>query len=146
MKRVAATLMLLILGSTLAGARQEETLEQLKARADAARPEQRPDLCTQVADRELKLGLDAFKENKVEEGRAAVQQVVAYSEKAQLAASSTGKRIKHTEIKIRQFSTRLRDLKMNVSADDQPAIQEAVDKLENFRTELLHSMFGAKGK
>jgi len=35
---------------------------------------------------------------------------------------------------------------MNVGADDQPAIQNAVDKLEEFRTALLQSMFGSKDK
>jgi hypothetical protein len=146
MKRMAVILMLAVMTSGVASARQEETLDQLKARADAARPEQQPDLCTQVADRELKLGLDAFKDNKFEEGHAAFREMVNYSGKAQAAASSTGKHIKHTEIKIRQLSTRLRDLKMNVGADDQPAIQNAVDKLEEFRTALLQSMFGSKDK
>lgn len=146
MKRTAVILMLALMTSGAASARQEETLEQLKARADAARPEQQPELCTQVAERELKLGLDAFKDSKFDEGHAALREMVSYSGKAQAAASSTGKHIKHTEIKIRQFSTRLHDLKMNVGADDQPAIQDAVDKLEEFRTALLQNMFGKKDK
>jgi hypothetical protein len=146
MKRSAVILILALMTSGAASARQEETLDQLKTRADAARPEQQPELCTQVAERELKLGLDAFKDSKFDEGHAALREMVSYSGKAQAAASSTGKHIKHTEIKIRQFSTRLHDLKMNVGADDQPAIQDAVDKLEEFRTALLQNMFGKKDK
>lgn len=144
MKQAAAILIFLILGSMLVGARQQETLEQLMARADAARPEQQPDLCTQVAERELKLAVEVFKANKLEEGRAAVQELVKYSDKAHSASIHSGKRIKHTEIKIRQFATRLRDVKLDVGADDQSTIQEAIDRLETFRTELLRSMFGAK--
>jgi hypothetical protein len=33
---------------------------------------------------------------------------------------------------------------MNVSVDDQPAVQAIIDQLEAFRTELLRSMFGGK--
>ena len=54
------------------------------------------------------------------------------------------KRLKHTEIKIRGISNKLRDLKLNVDIDDQPGVQAAIDRLEGFRTELLHSMFGSK--
>jgi hypothetical protein len=52
--------------------------------------------------------------------------------------------MKHTEINIRRISERLRDLKFNVEADDQPGIQGAIDKLEDFRTEILKNMFGSK--
>jgi hypothetical protein len=54
------------------------------------------------------------------------------------------KHIKRTEIKIREISNKLRDLKLNVEVDEQPGVQAAVDRLEGFRTELLHSMFGSK--
>jgi hypothetical protein len=56
----------------------------------------------------------------------------------------SGKRLKHTEIKLRQIALRLRDLKSNLEVDDQPLAQATVDKLEDFRTEILKSMFGSK--
>ena len=52
--------------------------------------------------------------------------------------------MKHTEIKLRQVALHLRDLKFNVDVDDQPLVQAAVDKLEDFRTEILKNMFGSK--
>jgi len=33
---------------------------------------------------------------------------------------------------------------LNIEADEQPPVQAAIDRLEGFRTELLHSMFGSK--
>jgi hypothetical protein len=80
----------------------------------------------------------------VEEFRAAVQQIVKYSDRAHSAALHSGKHVKDTEIKIREITIRLRDIKLNVDVDDQPPVQTAMDQLEGFRTELLHAMFGSK--
>jgi hypothetical protein len=141
--KVFGSLTFLLAASLLSFAR-EESLEQLKAKADAAPAQQQIDLCIEVADRELKLVLDAYKANKPDEGRAALDQIVTYSDKAHSAAIHSGKKQKHAEIRIRRISERLRDLKSNADVDDQPIIQTAIDRLERFRTELLKSMFGSK--
>jgi predicted HTH domain antitoxin len=125
-------------------AKQEETLPQLMARADAASSGQQADLCMEVAEREVKLAVAAYKENKIDEGRDSLQQIVKYADKGHSAAMQSGKRLKHTEIKLRQIALHLRDLKSDLDVDDQPLLQAAVDKLEDFRTEILKSMFGSK--
>ena len=144
MRRLVGVILLLLAAGVASFGRAEETLEQLIARADAARPDQQPDLYMQVAERELKSATEASKSDNIEEFREAVQQVVKYSDSAHSAAMHSGKRLKRTEIKIRQIATRLRDVKLNVGADDQPPVQAAIDRLEGFRSELLHSMFGSK--
>jgi hypothetical protein len=98
----------------------------------------------QVAQRELKLATEAYKSDKMEDFRTAVLQVVKYSDSARSAALHSGKHLKNTEIKIREIAIRLRDIKLNVEVDEQPPVQAAIDRLEGFRTELLHSMFGSK--
>jgi len=143
-KNVGAILIVLLATSILSFGRSEEPLQQLIARADAAPPAHQPDLYLEVAERELKSTVESYKANQPEQGRVALEQIMTYADKAHAAAIHTGKRIKHTEIKIRQIATRLRDLKLDVAVDDQPLIQAAVDKLETFRTELLRSMFGSK--
>jgi hypothetical protein len=144
MKKLVATIVLFLLaaGSSFGGS--NETIDELIARADAARPEQQPDLYMEVAQRELKSAPEAYKADKVEEFRIAVQQVVKYSDRAHSAALQSGKHVKDTEIKIREIAIRLRDIKLNVDVDDQPPVQMAMDQLEGFRTELLHAMFGSK--
>lgn len=142
-RRCIGTVVILLAASLLAFGRQE-TLEQLIASADAAPTEKQADLCVKVADRELKLTVAAYEANKPDQGRSALDQIVKYSDKAHTAAIHTRKKLKHTEIGLRKISERLRDLKLNANADDQPIIQTAIDKLESFRTELLHSMFGLK--
>jgi hypothetical protein len=124
--------------------RQEETLAQLMARADASSSGQQADLCMEVTEREVKLALAAYKANKTDEARDSLQQIVKYADKGRSAAIQSGKRLKHTEIKLRQAALHLRDLKLNVDVDDQPLVQAAVDKLEDYRTEILKNMFGLK--
>jgi hypothetical protein len=125
-------------------AAKEETLEQLIARAEAAQPGHQPDLYVEVAEHELKLTTDSYKNNKPEEARVTLDKVVEFSDKAHSAAIKSGKRLPHTEIKIRKLAARLRDLKLNVDVDEQPLVQNAIDRLEDFRTEILKAMFGAK--
>jgi len=145
MKKLVATIVLFVVaaaGSSFGGS--NETINELIARAEAARPDQQADLYMEVAQKALKSAPEAYKADKVEEFRAAVQQIVQYSDRAHLAALHSGKHVKDTEIKIREIAIRLRDIKLNVDVDDQPPVQTAMDQLEGFRTELLHSMFGSK--
>jgi hypothetical protein len=147
MRKLAGTILLFLL--VAAGAsfgKSDETTEELIARADAARPDQQPDLYMEVAQRAEKSAVEAYKADKIEDFRAALQQIVKYSDKARSAALQSGKRVKNTEIKIREIAIRLRDLKLNVDVDDQPPVQAAADQLESFRTELLHAMFGTGTK
>ena len=141
--RVGSILLLLSLcGVTAFPA--EETLDQLIARAESASGSQQADLYLEIADRESKLAVDAYKANNLEDSHKALDQAVAYADKAHANVLKSGKKLPRTEIKIRRLVARFRDLKQNVDADEQTAVQAAVDKLEGFRTDLLKSMFGSK--
>src|SRR5450432_315186 len=147
MTKLVGTILLIILSAAGASfGKSDETTEELIARAEAARPDQQPDLYMEIAQRAQKSVADAYKDDKSEEFRAGLQQIVKYSDKARSAALQSGKRVKNTEIKIREIAIRLRDLKLNVDVDDQPPVQAAADQLESFRTELLHAMFGTGSK
>jgi DNA repair photolyase len=143
-KHVGVVAVFLVAASLLSFGKRDETIEQLIARAEAAPRQQQSDLFLEVAERELKLATEAFKADKRDEGRTALDQIVKYSDKAHSASIASRKRIKHTEIKLRQISGRLRDIKMNVDFDDQAQVQATIGKLEDFRSELLKSMFGSK--
>lgn|SRR5262249_20905732 len=145
MKRgVGSILLLLVLRCPAALTAERETLEQLIARANAASPGQQPDLYLEVADREVRAATESYNTGKPEDGRAALQQVVDYANKAHAIVLKSGKKLPRTEIKIRRIAARLRDLKRNVEADEQAEVQSAADKLEGFRTDLLKAMFGPK--
>src|SRR5262249_50078524 len=140
----AGILILVLLGGLISSAVKEESLEQLIARAQAAKPEQQPDLYMQVADRLLKSATESYKNNRREQFHAQLEDIVKYCDSAHSSAIHANKHVKRTEIKIRQIATRLRDIKLNVDAEDQKQVQSVIDRLETFRTELLRSMFGSK--
>jgi hypothetical protein len=144
MIRTSASVALILATAMVCAARQDGSLSELMVKADRASGGQQADLCLEVSGRALKLSIDSFKQEKIADAQTSLDQVVTYADKAHAAAIHSGKKIKHTEIKIREMAARLRDLKGDVSADSQPAVQAAIDKLETFRTELLKSMFGSK--
>ena len=114
------------------------------ARCESAKVEDRPALCVEIAERQLKSADELYTAGKVDEARSALKDVVTYSEKAHDAAIQTGKRVKNTEIEFRKMAAKLRDIKRTVNFDDQEPLQAAADRLESLRTDLLTHMF--KGK
>jgi len=145
-KYVGAVALVLLAVAVASSGKKEETLEQLIARADAARPDQQPDLYVEIAERQMKSLLDASHDERWAEFRVTLQDVIKYCDRAQVTAIQSKKKVKRTEIKIRQISVRLRNMKFDVDADDQPSVQAAVDKLEHFRAELFRSMFNISEK
>ena len=145
-KYVGAVALVLLAVAVASSGKKEETLEQLIARADAARPDQQPDLYVEIAERQMKSLLDASHDERWAEFRVTLQDVIKYCDRAQATAIQSKKKVKRTEIKIRQIALRLRNMKFDVDADDQPSVQAAVDKLEHYRAELFRSMFNMGDK
>jgi len=145
MRRQTTIVSILLATSLLAFAYKTETLQELMARADSARVEDRPALCVEVAEHQLKSADELYTAGKPDEARTAVKDVVRYSEKAHDAAIESGKKVKNTEIAFRKMAAKLRDIKRSLNFDDQAPVQAAADRLESLRTELLSHMFG-KGK
>ena len=142
--RTQLTIAAVLLATCLAFAGRQETLQELMARCESAKVEDRPALCVEIAERQLKSADELYTAGKVDEARSALKDVVTYSEKAHDAAIQTGKRVKNTEIEIRKMAAKLRDIKRTVNFDDQEPLQAAADRLESLRTDLLTHMF--KGK
>lgn len=142
--RTKLTTATVLLVTCLAFAAKQETLQDLMIRCDSAKVDDRPGLCADVAERQLKSADELFTAGKVDEARSALKDVATFSEKAHDAAIQSGKRVKNTEIEFRKMAAKLRDIKRTVNFEDQEPIQAAADRLEALRTELLTHMF--KGK
>jgi type IV secretory pathway VirB10-like protein len=125
-----------------ASGREQQPLEDLKARAQAATPPQRVKLSLQVADRQLKAAEEAYSSGSAEQAQAAVADVALYCEQAALAARVSRKHQKDTEIHLRNIERRLEQLRRSVDFDQRPRLKSAIDRLEKARTDLLLSMFG----
>jgi hypothetical protein len=139
------TIAAVLLATVLNCVAEKETVQQLVARAEAARPEDRPGLYVEIAERQLKAVTELFGAGKDDEALTAVKDVVTYSEKAHDSAIDSHNRLKGTEIAIRKMAAKLRDIKRTLSFEDQAPVQAAADRLETLRTDLLSKMFG-KGK
>jgi hypothetical protein len=144
--RFQTTIAVFILASSLlALAYKTETLQELIARAGSAKLDDQPSLYVDISERQLKSADELYSAGKSDDARAAVQDVVTYSEKAQSASIQSGKKLKNTEIALRKMAAKLRDIKRSLNFDDQAPVEAAADRLESLRTDLLTHMFG-KGK
>ncbi|MGH9501842.1 MAG: hypothetical protein ACRD20_03235 [Terriglobales bacterium] len=137
-------LVLLALASLAAFGLKEESLDELIARAEAARPNDRPALYIEIARRKAEAADKLYDAGNPEGGKAALQDVVDFSKKATDAAIATGKKMKNIEITLRKMSEKFRDIKRTVAFDDQAPIQQTIDQQEKMRTDLLSAMFGKK--
>ena len=146
MRTTVIVIAVLMFSSVVAFARKEESLQDLIARAEAARPQDRPELYTEIAERQLASADQLYTAGKVEDAGEAIKDVVKYADKARDAAVETGKQLKHTEIAMRRMAAKLRDIKRGLAFEDQPPVQASIEHLENLRTELLARMFGNKEK
>jgi len=140
--RLLSVLAVFCLIAIFAFAGKPDPLAELIARADAARPEDRPAIYVEIATHQLKAADEAYTAGKIETARAAVNDVVTYSTKAHDASIQTAKKLKSTEIALRKMAARLRDIQRSLSYEDQPPVQAAAEQLENLRTDLLTHMFG----
>jgi hypothetical protein len=140
--RVCVATLVLALGLPLGALpAHEQSLDQLLARAESARPGDQPALYIEIAERKLKEADQLYTSGKVAEGHGAVKDLVTYSDRAHDTAAGSGKRIKNTEIALRKMAARLRDMKRNLNLDDQAPLQVAADHLENLRLNLLSRLF-----
>jgi hypothetical protein len=142
----AIFLSLLVSASVLLAARNDQSVEELAKKAEAARLEDRPSLYIQIARKRLEDADRLYKSGDNQAARAAVADVEEYADKASDAANRSRKKLKDTEISMRKMAEKLRDIKRSVSFEDQAPIQKAVDRLEKMRDELLSRMFGKKGE
>lgn len=128
------------------GFSKELTLEQLKARLQNAKPDDRAILSVQVAERQVENADKLYSAGKSEEAVVAIHEVVSYSEQAQKAAEQSGKKLKNVEIAVHRMAHRLTDIKRSLPFDDQATVQEAVERLDKIDSDLLNRMFGKNPK
>jgi hypothetical protein len=127
--------------NAVALARADEPLDQLIKRADAAPERERTGLYTAIAERQLLAADQLYNAGQSEGGKAAVTDVVTYSEKAAEASTHYSARLKQTEIALRKMAAKLRDIQRTISFEDQKPVEDAANRLEKLRTDLLSRMF-----
>lgn len=141
--QVALAVLLLAAVSLPLRARQE-TVDELKAKLASTKASDQPKLCVEIARLQLDASEKAYQAGQVTQAQALLNEVVDYSQKAGDAARQSRKHIKKTEIEVRKMSRRLQDLKPTVDLDSRQPVQDAINRLEHIRTQLLMQMFSEK--
>jgi hypothetical protein len=126
-------------------AAKEVTVDELKARLAAANVADRPQICLQIAERQLAAADKFYTAVESEKAQAALADVVAFSEQARDYCIQSHKHQKQTEIAARKMARKLADIKHTVTLDEQAAVQNAIDRLDKVRDDLLFAMFPKKG-
>jgi hypothetical protein len=142
----AAGLVLLSLGVPVQvkGAEDAGTKE-LKGKLANARIVDRPPLCLRIAERQLGAASRLFDAGDNEQAKAALTDVVAFSELARDYAIQSHKHEKQSEITIRKMTRKLADLKHTVTHEEQAEVQTTIERLQRIRDDLLVAMFPKVG-
>lgn len=143
MSRVVLSLLFVALAAANC-AGSEETIDGLKARWQNASVEDRAQISIRIAELQLRAADKFYVDGHIDEARAAVDDVVTYSEKARDASIESKKHLKNVEIAARKMADKLRDIKRTLAFEDQPPVDQAIRRLENVRTALLNEMFSNK--
>jgi predicted alpha/beta superfamily hydrolase len=121
--------------------RRDASVEELKGRLSSTSIGDRPELCLEIANKQLDAADKLYAAVESEKAQATLAEVTAFAELARDYAIQSHKHQKQTEIAVRKMIRRIEDIKRTVSHEEQPPLQEAVDRLQHVRTDLLFSMF-----
>jgi hypothetical protein len=144
-QRGGAVAVLLATFFVLPMAAKEQSVDELKARLSSTSIGDRPQLCLQIAERQLNDADKLYSALENEKAQSDLTDVVAFSELARDYSIQSHKHQKQTEIAVRKMTRKLNDLKHGVSREEQTAVQNAIDHLQRVRDDLLLAMF-PKGK
>jgi hypothetical protein len=120
---------------------QEPTIGELKGRLSNTEMRDRPALCIQICERQLEAADKLYNQGAVMAAQQALADVVSFADMARQYAIESHKHEKQSEIALRQVARKLADLKHAISREDQAAVQNAIDRLQRFRDDLLYAMF-----
>jgi len=138
--RIAVAVFLLA-GVAVAG---NEPTEELKHRADTATGSEQTKLCLEYAHRRLAEADKSFNDGNVDQGQAAIREVVEYAHKA--ANTATERHLKETEIDLRRLAKRMHDIGETLAFEDRDPVRKAVDEIEQIRSDLLVKMWGPQAE
>lgn len=111
--------------------------DRLKAKAEELKEHERGKVYSEIARELTEEANRQFTEGQTDAAQAAVKEVVEYAEKASAAAKLKNKKTKDTEINLRKTARRLEEVAKTLAVEDRPAVNRAVEKLDEIRKDLL---------
>jgi stress-induced morphogen len=145
MPKFFSIIIILLALSLFAGAEQK-TVDQLKAEAEHALPDQQGRLYAEIADKLVTVADKQFTDGESVKGHATVQDILQYATKAHDLAIQTRKKMKETEKALRECHRRLDNMKRTLAAEDRPQVETVEKQVAKFTEEVLESMFAPPDK
>jgi hypothetical protein len=139
-------LFILLLLSTLGSAKDQKSIDQLKAEAEKASGGHQGQLYAELAERTVDVADQQFTQGESVQGHETVKQVLEYATKAHDLALESRRKVKEIEIHLRETQRHLTAVRRTLAADDRPAVEAVEKKLADFRQDLLDAMFTPKKK
>jgi hypothetical protein len=139
-----AGFLLAVLAPPALSARDEPTVDELKARLPGTQIRDLPPLCIRISELQIAAADKFFADGDAEKANRALVDVVAFAELARDYAIQSHKHEKQAEIALRKMTRKLTDLKHAVTHDDQEHVQNTIDRLQKVRDDLLAAMFPKK--
>ena len=121
--------------------RDEPTVEQLKAEVTSAKVADKAKICVQIAQKQLNESDRLYAASDYEKAQGALMDVVTYAELARDYSIQSHKYEKQTEIAARGMTRKLNEILHSVGRDDQPPLEDAINRLERVRDDLQSAMF-----
>lgn len=134
-------LLAVVAAALTAFAAKEATVEELKARLSSTNVGDRPQLCLQIADKQLAAADKLYAAVESEKAQAAVTDVTTFAELARDYSIQSRKHQKQTEISVRRMIRKLEEIKRTVTVEEQTPLQNAISHLQRVRDDLLAAMF-----
>ena len=125
----------------IAVTKDEPSVDDLKARVASASVGDRAKLCIQIARRQLDESDKQYAASDIEKAQASLTDVVAYAELARDYSIQSHKHEKDTEIAARAMARKLNGILHSLPQQDQPAVKDALQRIEKVRDDLLLAMF-----
>lgn len=139
------SIIILLVLSFAAGAEQK-TIDQLKAEAEHASPDQQGRLYAEIAEKLVSIADKQFTDGESVKGHATVQEILQYATKAHDLVIESRKKMKETEKSLRECHRRLENMKRTLAAEDRPKVEAVEKQLEKLTEEVLESMFAPPQK
>jgi hypothetical protein len=133
-----AVQVVLLVAAVAACAVARDDLEVLKSQADK---EQQAKLYAEVIRRDIEVADQYFTAGDVDKAQGVIAEIVDYTAKCLSAAHKNPKKLKDTEQELQKAGLRLEAVRRSLAFDDRPPVKNAVDKIQDARTQLLDLMF-----
>ena len=98
-------------------------------------------LYAELAERLVEQADQQFIQGESVKGQATVQEILNVATRARDGGVSSRRKLKETEIHLRQTQRHLENVRRTLSAEDRPEVEAVEKKLADFRQDLLNAMF-----